>query len=200
MYVCYVPYSREIWWFGGLAVGLPTTNLNSAKFLLYTIIWQYTYDDRYCAANILITRDFWANSQIYRLPLFPAIQYVTSNYRQLNFREHNFPPSLFSLFSLFPSSSLSFLLSLLTPPPFFPPPPPPPLPFSLSYNQVNCPIYIVHVMSKSAAQAVIRGKERGQLWWLSRHCMHLHWSCDFFFLPIIRLCSVWRAHSGQSGH
>lgn len=27
--------------------------------------------------------------------------------------------------------------------------------------QVNCPIYVVHVMSKSAAQAVIRGKERG---------------------------------------
>ena len=29
-------------------------------------------------------------------------------------------------------------------------------------SQVNCPVYIVHVMSKSAAQAVIRGKERGQ--------------------------------------
>ena len=27
--------------------------------------------------------------------------------------------------------------------------------------QVNCPIYIVHVMSKSAAQAVIQAKERG---------------------------------------
>lgn len=27
--------------------------------------------------------------------------------------------------------------------------------------KVNCPIYVVHVMSKSAAQAVIRGKERG---------------------------------------
>ncbi len=29
--------------------------------------------------------------------------------------------------------------------------------------QVNCPIYIVHVMSKSAAQAVMRGKEMGEL-------------------------------------
>lgn len=28
-------------------------------------------------------------------------------------------------------------------------------------SQVNCPIYIVHVMSKSAAQAVIKGKESG---------------------------------------
>ena len=28
--------------------------------------------------------------------------------------------------------------------------------------QVNCPIYIVHVMSKSAAQAVMRGKENGE--------------------------------------
>ena len=28
---------------------------------------------------------------------------------------------------------------------------------------MNCPIYIVHVMSKSAAQAVIRGKERGEV-------------------------------------
>lgn len=31
----------------------------------------------------------------------------------------------------------------------------------LFLHQVNCPIYIVHVMSKSAAQAVMRGKERG---------------------------------------
>lgn len=30
-------------------------------------------------------------------------------------------------------------------------------------SQVNCPIYIVHVMSKSAAQAVMRGKERGEV-------------------------------------
>lgn len=27
--------------------------------------------------------------------------------------------------------------------------------------QVNCPIYIVHVMSRSAAKAVMRGKEKG---------------------------------------
>ena len=33
---------------------------------------------------------------------------------------------------------------------------------SVLMSQVNCPVYIVHVMSKSAAQAVIRGKERGQ--------------------------------------
>lgn len=30
-------------------------------------------------------------------------------------------------------------------------------------SQVNCPIYIVHVMSKSAAQAVMRGKENGHV-------------------------------------
>ncbi|CAI8013234.1 Dihydropyrimidinase [Geodia barretti] len=30
-------------------------------------------------------------------------------------------------------------------------------------SQVNCPIYIVHVMSKSAAQAVMRGKEKGHV-------------------------------------
>lgn len=30
-------------------------------------------------------------------------------------------------------------------------------------SQVNCPIYIVHVMSKSAAQAIMRGKERGHV-------------------------------------
>lgn len=29
-------------------------------------------------------------------------------------------------------------------------------------GQVNCPIYIVHVMSKLAAQAVMRGKEQGE--------------------------------------
>ena len=29
-------------------------------------------------------------------------------------------------------------------------------------SQVNCPIYIVHVMSKSAAQAIMRNKERGE--------------------------------------
>ncbi len=29
--------------------------------------------------------------------------------------------------------------------------------------KVNCPIYIVHVMSKSAAQAVMKGKEMGEL-------------------------------------
>ena len=28
-------------------------------------------------------------------------------------------------------------------------------------NQLNCPIYVVHVMSRSASKAVLRGKERG---------------------------------------
>ena len=29
------------------------------------------------------------------------------------------------------------------------------------FSQVNCPVYIVHVMSKSAAQAIMRGRENG---------------------------------------
>ena len=29
-------------------------------------------------------------------------------------------------------------------------------------SQVNCPIYIVHVMSKSAARAIMSNKERGR--------------------------------------
>ena len=58
-------------------------------------------------------------------------------------------------------------------------------------DQVNCPIYIVHVMSKSAAQAVMRGKEKGSEW---------HSSCSVGgFLPH-RSRGVWRADCCLPGY
>ena len=56
--------------------------------------------------------------------------------------------------------------------------------------QVNCPIYIVHVMSKSAAKAVMRGKEKGIYNTLSINKM-----CVCVCVCVCRSCSVWRAYS-----
>ena len=48
-------------------------------------------------------------------------------------------------------------------------------------SQANCPVYIVHVMSKSAAQAVMRGKEKGEA-----RAIHLP-PCDLLLFLV--LCS-----------
>ena len=63
-------------------------------------------------------------------------------------------------------------------------------------SQVNCPIYIVHVMSKSAARAIIRGKEQGEIgaWQGAWQGQVLCWCVC---VCVCRACGVWRADSSR---
>ena len=68
-------------------------------------------------------------------------------------------------------------------------------------KQVNCPVYIVHVMSKSAADAVITARSKGEgtylicrtisihLWMANIMCVH--WMCMHAIAVCVRLGGIW---------